>query len=221
LIIVGTLSALAVASCGSTATDAPHLAARTSTSSLVSPSTTLPPAPTSTPSTPITAPPSVTYPTEIVHWPNPYHPSYDTVASLVDDSAVVALATLASPSGSTYELQLKNVFSTFWPPIPIYVSVDLVDAAHLRPSGTYVFFWASDTADNRTCIVGGLRGVMAYDAASRTVTRLDTDAGSEIPRSQSLAALESSVQAAVTAKSNQPITNLPPACALSATGLQE
>lgn len=83
-----------------------------------------PTSPVSTPLTPVTAPPPVTRRTVIIHWPDPYQPTYDTVGSLVDDSGVIALATLGPGSGMDYQLEPQQVVSTLWPPIPISVSSD-------------------------------------------------------------------------------------------------
>jgi hypothetical protein len=103
----------------------------------------------------------------------------------------------------------------------LFVSAKVVDAAHLSLTRSYVFFWAVDTTDDRDCIVGGVRGVMAYDPSAGLVTRLDQSSSSRIPRTQTLETLQNSVQAAIGDIETKPITNLPPACSLSATGLSQ
>lgn len=85
--------------------------------------------------------------------------------------------------------------------------------------GTYVFFWADDSAEKTACIVGGVRGVMSYDSATDTVTRLATSPRAQIPRTQSLEQFASSVNAAQDLFSHEPVRNQPPICSPAATGL--
>ena len=120
-----------------------------------------------------------------------------------------------------YQIQVQRTLSDQDPRNELFVSADVMKAARLGPSGTYIFFWAEDTTNNRTCIVGGVRGVMADDPSTGTVTRLDQNAYSQILRTQTLEQLQSSVRAAINVIQKQPATNLPPACSLSATGLSQ
>ena len=174
----------------------------------------------------------MTIPTAIVTYPTPYDPSYNTVAQLVRDSAYVVLGTLDFGSTVTgtgqdgtpttyYQIQVQRTLSDQDPRNELFVSADVVKAAKLSQSGTYIYFWVEDTTDNRTCIIGGVRGVMAYDPSTSTVTRLDQNASSQIPRTQTFEQLQSSVRAAINVIQKQPATNLPPACSLSATGLSQ
>jgi hypothetical protein len=85
--------------------------------------------------------------------------------------------------------------------------------------GTYVFFWGADPVDKLVCVVGGVRGVFAYDPVTQIVTRLDHSPTSQIPRTQTLAQLSGAVDAWETAVAGQPIANIPPLCGSAATGL--
>jgi len=53
------------------------------------------------------------------------------------------------------------------------------------------------------------------------VTRLDANASSRIPRTQSLEELQASIDAEIKVKATQPVTNLPPVCESSATGISQ
>ena len=174
--------------------------------------------------------PPVTHPTAIVSYPNPYDPGYNTVAQLVGDSGYVVVGTLGPVATATgqdgtpttyYQINVQKTLSDQDPRNELFVSSSVVTAARLSPTGTYIFFWAEDTADKRDCIVGGVRGVMTLNPSTSTVTRLDQNTSSQIPRTQTLTELESSVQAAINTLQTKPITNLPPACSLSATGLSQ
>src|SRR6185437_1691751 len=116
-----------------------------------------------------------------------------------------------------YQIQIQRVLNDEpQPPISLYVSANVVEAAKLSLTGTYIFFWAGPDDPGR-CIVGGVRGVMAYDLSSDMVTRIDNNGTSHIPRTQNLATLRSSIQAAlsVIAERRPVITNSPAACSLS------
>ena len=171
-------------------------------------------------------------PTATTIYPHPCHPGYNTVAELVSDSADIVVGTLGPTStaqgqdGSQttyYQIQIQQVLNDEPPPpISLYVSANVVEAAKLSPTGNYIFFWAGPDDPGR-CIVGGVRGVMAYDPSSEMVTRLDNNGTLHIPRTQTLAALRSSIQVAlsVIAERRPVISNPPPACSLSATGISQ
>jgi hypothetical protein len=190
-----------------------------------------------TPMTPVTAPPLVEVPTVTVTYPNPYDPGYNTIAQLVDDSDAIVVGTLGSTSTAPgqdgaqtayYQINIqKTVNDVSTPRISLYVSQNLVNAARLSSSGTYIFFWAGPADDGTSdgggrCITGGTRGVMAYNQSADTVTRLDNNSDSQIPRTQTLEQLKGSIRAAFNALETRPIVaNPPPACTLSATGLSQ
>ena len=163
----------------------------------------------------------------INNYPNPYDPGYSTIDQLVRDSTFIVLGTLvpagvgkdeSSSSATVYPISVQQSLGTV-PPISLNVSQAEVTAAHLGVGEAYVFFWGADPTDKTACIVGGVRGVMAYDAVTDTVTRLDDSTTSQIPKSQTLEQLNSSVYAAQDRFGNQPIQNQPPICAPSATGI--
>jgi hypothetical protein len=156
-----------------------------------------------------------------VTYPTPYHPSYDTIASLVDDSDYIVIATVGS-QGSTvggYPLDVQNVLGFSAPHTLIGVTTAEFNAAHLTVGSTYVFFYGIDTVDNTDCIVGGIRGVFAYDPTTQTVMSLNQDVTSQITNTQTLAQLRNSINAEESLLSTEPISNGPPVCASTATGL--
>jgi hypothetical protein len=187
----------------------------------------MPSSPASTPLTPVTEPPGVTPSTVINTYPNPYDPGYSTIDQLVWDSTFIVLGTLGPPgvgadqSGSSvtvYPILVKQSLGTV-PPISLNVSQAEVTAAHLGVGDAYVFFWGADPTDKTACIVGGVRGVMAYASSTDTVSRLDDSTGSQIPKSQTLQQLVSAVTAAQDLFRSKPIRNQPPNCSPSATGI--
>ena len=214
--VIGTLLSLAAASCSSPGAE---ISAHALSSS------TLPTSPTSMPSTSVTGPPGVSPSTVINTYPNPYDPGYSTINQLVRDSTFIVLGTLG-PAGvrkdqsgrsvTVYPISVQQSLGTV-PPTSLNVSQAEVTAAHLGVGDAYVFFWGADPTDKTACIVGGVRGVMAYDAATGTVTMLGNSTSSQIPKSQTLEQLNSSVYAAQELCRNQPIRNQPPICSPSAT----
>ncbi len=202
------------------------------TSKAANPSTTMAPCasttlPSLTPKTPIIGCGSVTPSTAVVQYPNPYDPGYTTIDQLVRDSTFIVLGSLR-PAGAAkdqngnivtvYPIAIQRDFGSN-PPISLNVSQAEVNAAHLTTGGDYIFFWGADTSEKTACIVGGVRGVMAYDSSTDTVTRIDQSTASQVPRSQSLQQFAASVQAAQSQLSSEPIANQPPICAPSATAL--
>lgn len=186
--------------------------------------------PTGTPKTPITACPAITLPTVNVHRPNPYDPGYHTVGQIVHDSAFIFVGSLSgAPScvsgagGNCYQsLSVQTPLGGTDPRTNIAVPAAEVTAAKLSPTGTYVFFWGAEgyPLKGGACIIGGVRGVMAYDAATNTVTRLDNNSDSQVPRSQTLDQLRSEIAQVEAATARAP-EELPPApvCSSSATGV--
>jgi len=184
--------------------------------------------PTGIPKTPITECPGITIPTVKVHRPNPYDPGYHTVGQLVHDSFFVFVGVLAGTPSCTpgaaancyQSISVQRDIGGIDPRIGIGVPVVEVTAAKLTPATTYVFFWGVQAQPRAVCIVGGVRGVMAYDAATNTVTRLDSSTDSRIPRSQTLGQLQSEIQQVEAATARAP-EELPPAqvCSSSATGV--
>jgi hypothetical protein len=177
--------------------------------------------PSSTPKTPITGCPAITLPTVDVHRPNPYDPGYHTIGQLVHDSFIVVLGTLQGPVAGGYLINIEKELAGDTK-TTIGLSSALVSALRLEPSHTYVFFYGAEgyPLKGGACIVGGERGVMTYDAATNTVTRLDNVTDSQIPRSQTLDQLESEIQQVEAATARAP-EELPPApvCSSSATGI--
>ncbi len=146
--------------------------------------------------------------------------------SLVDDSDFIVLGTLKRPPstapGASYLIDIARIIGGGSPPINIFVSPAEVHAAKLITRKTYVFFWGAEGSPLKggACIIGGRRGVMAYNAASQTVTRLDHNSQSTIPRTQTLRQLSAEVQQAAAATARAPIeVAQAPVCAPSATGL--
>jgi len=196
-----------VGACGSTTTGAGDLAARAGGST-----TTV----ASTQAVSIIDPP-----TTIIDYPNPYHPSYATVAALANDSAYIVIATVESedPTRGGYGLNVEISLGTTSPRVLIGIVTAEFDAAHLTVGGDYIFFYGIDPIDNSACIVGGVRGVFAYDASSQTVTRIDRSMPSQIPNTQTLAQLEAALRASEQAHVGQPMANIPPLCESTATRL--
>jgi hypothetical protein len=184
--------------------------------------------PTGTPKTPVTGCPLITLPTVRVHRPNPYDPGYHTVGQLVHDSFFIFVGVLSgTPSCSTgapancYQpISVQKDIGGTDPRLGIGVPSAEVAVAKLSPATTYVFFWGLQTNPEDACIVGGARGVMAYDAATNTVTRLDNSTDTRIPRSQTLDQLQKEIQEVEAATARAP-EELPPApvCSSSATGV--
>ena len=158
-------------------------------------------------------------PTTIVSDPNPYAPSYTTVAALVEDSIYIVIAKVGAPGNGGYPLQVLGTLGFNDPRTPIGVSTAEFDAARLRSGDTYIFFYGVDTVENRVCIVGGARGTFAYDAATQMVTRLDQSTASKIPRTQTLAQLHSAIVAVEQVEAAAPQPNSPPMCSATAGGL--
>ena len=226
LLVAGGLAATLLGACG--CDNGARLVANTSSTTSPVPSTTT--TPTSTPSTPVTGPAGVTLPTGFANFPTPYAPPYDTVEELASVSAAIVIGTLSgSPAppvtdGSTtyYPINVKQNLGDY--PLPrtgMDVSSTEVSAASLNLSSSYVFFWSVDTVNKKSCIVGGVRGAMAYDPSTGIVTRIDNNPTSQIPHSQSLDKLKASIQSALAFTRTQPITNGPPLCASTATGLSQ
>jgi hypothetical protein len=177
-------------------------------------------------------PPAVGYTPvpQTVTYPNPYNPGYTTIAQLVKDSTFIVMGTVGDPvtgptqGGGTVEVYPINVersFGTYPPRMAIGLSSAEFKAGSLAVGGTYLFFWASDPVDNTFCVVGGVRGMFAYDSASDTVTTVADNSASQIPQSQTLEQFNSAVLAAETQLQSQPLTNPPPTCSASATGIAQ
>ncbi|MGH9017143.1 MAG: hypothetical protein ACRDY1_05285 [Acidimicrobiales bacterium] len=172
------------------------------------------------PDTPVTTYVTTDPPTSIVTYPNPYAPSYDTIASLADDSTFIVVGPIGSETSiHTYPIYVTDDLGSN----PIRVSLGISDeefqTAKLSVGGTYVFFYGVDPSDGHSCIVGGVRGVFGFDPSTETVTRIDTNASSAIPKVQTLSALENSIEQAESAVEGSPVVNVPPLCDSSATGL--
>ena len=184
----------------------------TSTTTDVTSSTQLPTSPT---------PHSVTY-------PDPYRPGYSTLQQLVDDSSFVVTGTLVAPlvsggaTGIPSGSYVINVDRSFGPVIPrtiLLVSPAEVAQFNLNTNSRYLFFYTIDPIDSTSCITGGQRGVFSYDPGSSGVARTSTNSNSNIPKTSPIDAFVSQVNAAEAANMTRPITNPPPACSASATGL--
>jgi len=207
---------IALTSCGSQILQSGrHVSAKGTSSDTVAPQTTL-----TAPSTPVTTYVISDPPTTVINYPNPYQPSYDTVASLVDDSTFIVIASIGSETSiNTYPLNVQQAIGATPPRVTIGISSGEFTAAHLAVGSTYIFFYGVDPTENKSCIVGGIRGVFAYDPTSGTVTRIDQSSSSTIPATQTLSQLETSINAAEQANAAQPQANTPPVCDSSATGL--
>jgi hypothetical protein len=167
---------------------------------------------------------------QTVTYPNPYNPGYSTIAQLVRDSTFIVMGTLGDPETATgqggdtvtlYPIVVQQDFGTYSPRMAIGISAAELKAGNLDPNGTYIFFWASDPVDNTFCVVGGARGMFVYDSGSGTVTRVADSASSQVPPSQSLDQFSGAVVAAETQDRSQPISNPPPTCSTSATGIAQ
>jgi hypothetical protein len=163
-------------------------------------------------------------------YPDPYDPGYSTISELVKDTTFIVVGTLQDPvtapsaNGGTvaiYPIDVQQDVGTYAPRMAIGVSSAEFNAGNLSVNGTYIFFWASDSVDQTQCIVGGARGMFACDAAADTVARLDDNSQSQIPQTQSLEQFSEAVAAAQAQYQAQPLTNLPPMCTPSATGIDE
>lgn len=230
-VVLGALLAVGSESCTARA-GLSHIAAK-STATLSTPSSLSPRTPTS----PVTEPSLVTPPTITNVYPSPYDPGYTTIEQLVNDSTFIVRGSLEAGSpivdanGTTvmaYPISVQESFKVN-PPVTLSVLQNEVTAAKLSVGSTYIFFWAasdnttgSETTavqDTKICIVGGVRGVMAYDAATDTVTRLDHSSNSQIPQSQTLEQFAAAVENAIPIGAQPISTTAPPVCAPSATGL--
>jgi hypothetical protein len=139
-----------------------------------------------------------------------------------NDSTFIVIATVGAqqPAPGGYPLYVENILGgTNELKVTIGIGTEEFDAAHLTVGGTYVFFYGVDSTDKAECIVGGVRGVFAYDPTTQVVTRLDQDPTSQIPRTQTLTQLQDAINASENADAGKPIANIPPLCESSATGL--
>jgi hypothetical protein len=212
LVVAAILSIVVLASCGSAPTAGSHLTAK---ASAVTTST-------------VAAPPVATTPTSgLPTSPDAYDPGYSTIDELVKDSTFIIAGTLEpeqsgkGQDGSiaeSYPITTEKALGTV-PPIALSVTPAEVGAAQLRVGNLYVFFWAADSTAKTACIVGGVRGVMAYNATTDIVTGLDDSSTSQIPRAQSYEQLAGAVEAAEKVLNPQPTASRPPVCSPSATGL--
>jgi len=211
-----------LSACGTSLHGAAKLGAGGVTGITVAPALPVPASSTtSMPSTtPVTGPPGVNPGTIVVPYPNPYAPSYDTLQSLVSDATFIVLATVLPQSSATnnYPLQQQQSF-LYEARSSMSISPKEFAAAHLSVGGTYLFFWADDTVDSTYCIVGGVRGVFAYNPSTQTITRIDQNAASQIPQTQTLAQFGTAVAAAANAVQSSATRNHPPMCSPSATGI--
>lgn len=225
--VVLVLAGLALAACRSSATPSAAPADQSPSTTSASSTTSSSDVPT-TSSSVVTTTTSTTEgiivnpPTTIVTYPTPYAPSYDTVAALVDDSTYIVIATLQPEEEAIggYPLDVQQTLGFNYPMRELLsITTTEFDAANLTVGDTYVFFHADDPVDGSTCIVGGVKGVFAYDPNSQTVTRLDQSTTSQIPMTQSLSDLQDSITAEENVEASEPDSNLPPVCSSSATGL--
>jgi hypothetical protein len=154
----------------------------------------------------------------------PYDPGYTNINQLVADATFIVTGRLKRVSGidqngqpiTIYPIAVQKVLGSD-PPIEMNVDQTEFNAAKLRTGADYVFFWGADST-GATCIVGGIRGVMAYDSSTDTVSRLDSNANSFIPRTQTFEQLQRSIESSPSyaQRSN---TAHPPVCSSFATGL--
>jgi hypothetical protein len=182
--------------------------------------------------------------TTIVRYPRPYRPPYNTLAQIFASSSIIMLGTVGprtseplGPSGGVrsivngYPIEPRTVQflgGVDYQGSGIGIPAKLFKALSLVVGHTYVFFTAQDPS-TPLCVVGGLRGLFSYDPATQTVSRLDHNRHSQIPRTMSLTQLESQINAlemqseaaaAAAAPQQGPIKiYMPPTCATSATGL--
>lgn len=211
LLSVG-LIAIAASACTS--------AASRSKSQLAAPSvsaTTRPPQPGTPISSTIT--PGVDPPTTIVTW-GTYRPSYNTIGALAADSTSVFIATVGQASTTTPDAPVplvpRHVLLGTVRTGP-YLTVTQAKALGMITGHTYLVFYGIDTTagDPTSCIVGGHRGVFAFDATTNVVTRLDDNPQSQIARTEHLAVIERQITFP-----GGPIPVPPlPVCAPSATGI--
>jgi hypothetical protein len=183
--------------------------------------------------TPIGAPTTVVTPVS-------FHPTYDRISQLYDDSEFVVLARIGREEPDTplgpaetvggYPLDLAT--ATFLGGMPyrgqsLGIPVPLFRQLPLTVGRWYVLFL---TSDRRTplCVVGGRHGVFSYDRRDRTVHSVADVPGTQVPRTMSLAhldALVSSAQAAresaaaATASARVQVVDRTPYCSPAATGL--
>jgi hypothetical protein len=169
---------------------------------------------------PASEPPAVNPPDTIVHYPNPYAPSYETLDSLFSDASSIVLATVEPRETSTQNYPLL-VVQSFLAQARTSMSISPQEfaAAVLRVGDTYVFFYAVDPVDSTDCVVGGVRGVFDYDPSTQIASRIGQSHSSEIPETQTLAQFGTALTAAQNDVSGQSIPNSPPICSPSATGL--
>jgi hypothetical protein len=148
--------------------------------------------------------------------------NYDTLGALNNDSADLFGATLGSAQNGLYHLDV-NTFCQFTSDCDnedyYYVSSALVSAAHLVVGADYIVFWADDvTTDPPSfCVVGGVRGIFAYNIAAGTVTRLDNSTTSQIPRTQSVASFDAELAPLRSAPRAPNFTR--PVCSFRVTGI--
>jgi len=177
--------------------------------------------------------------TTIVHWGN-YEPSYDTVAQLYADSGRLVFIATVDPfvsndptPGATFapfDLTTATFLSSPATPPNIILGIPQGQPGDVPivVGRTYLVFFGIDYSVGTrptTCVVGGQRGLFAYDAVTKTVTRTDGNAASRIPKTLTLAQMTAEVQSAEAATptdigspSDPEKWPPPPICARSATG---
>jgi hypothetical protein len=188
-----------------------------------------PDATTTTIGPPSTNTPPVPVPTIVID-PDTYRPSYDTIDSLFADSGLVFVATAqplqSDPSDGEYEAfplnQVWIVDALGTPP-----RVTDLDLPQGRPGDvplvvgrTYLIFYGTDaTANYANCVVGGLRGIFNYDAVTGMVSRIDTNARSQIPETQPIGQLAADLLAYSSMNGRPMDSPSPPICSRAVTGL--
>jgi hypothetical protein len=173
--------------------------------------------------TPLTDQPIVDPPSTIVSYPSPYRPAYDTLQSLVNDSEYIFTAIIEPETvlggEEQYPLNVQRVFSYTDPRMFTAIFPSEVNAAHLSVGGQYLFFYGQDIVDNTFCIVGGVRGVFLFNSKAQTITRISTNSGSQIPKTQSVKMFLAALAPEVKLAASRELHNGPPVCQSSATGI--
>jgi hypothetical protein len=115
--------------------------------------------------------------------PSNYHPSYDTIASLADDSTEVFIGTARplsqDPTDGGTVASFTVVRSLLGQLLDTLAYPEIPEGEAGDPSVVvgrqYLVFWSSGNGEGETsCIVGGARGLFSYNSSSQSVSRLAT-----------------------------------------------
>ncbi len=162
LVGLGVIFTVLATACAGTNQAAPSAHPRpTSPTTASASSTTLPASSTST-----TWPPPVDFTvpsTTIVTVPQPYHPTYNTLAELWRDSYEVERWYFAPLPGGDYSLYAFILPSATSDRGATNITAADLARYHMSPTGEYIVFLGDDEINHLSCLVGGYSRIFTVD----------------------------------------------------------